>query len=159
MTRLSFTENANYLQKACILAVFLAFSALFLVNCAPRISSHGHLIDPMELEKIVPGTSTRQDVLTILGRPSFEGAFNEDKIYYLSQIMREPVGGYKEVTDREVYIMSFDKAGLLQSIDIQDERTGIKVITLDSTTPTPGDNFGVLEQVFSNLRRRSDSDQ
>jgi hypothetical protein len=30
----------------------------------------------------------------------------------------------------------------------------LQIVHIDDKTPTPGDTFGVLEQVFSNLKRR-----
>jgi len=35
-----------------------------------------------------------------------------------------------------------------------DEATGKLVLHLDEKTPTPGDNLGVIDQIFSNLKRR-----
>ena len=69
--------------------------------------------------------------------------------------MRQAAAGKSETVDREIYIFTFGTDGLLAQIDIKDESTGITVITLDAVTPTPGDGYGVVEQVFSNLRRRS----
>ncbi|MGC6411828.1 MAG: outer membrane protein assembly factor BamE [Candidatus Puniceispirillaceae bacterium] len=164
MTRFSFEEFAkqpkNQRQKNALstgkATIYVLLLAAVMSACAPRLSSHGHMIDPMELEQIVPGESNRDDVLDILGNPSFSGAFNEDKYYYVSQMMEEPVGGYKTSIKRTIFVMSFDENDILQTIDIRDEATGINVITLDAKTPTPGDNFGVLEQIFGNLRRASE---
>ena len=168
MTRFSFEEFAHQPKnkpqkrglsqtKATISAVLMAGVMSGMISgCAPRISSHGHMIDPMELEQIIPGESNRDDVLDILGQPSFAGAFNEDKYYYVSQMMEEPVGGYKTSVKRTIFVMSFDENDVLETINIRDEATGINVITLDAKTPTPGDNFGVIEQIFGNLRRASE---
>ena len=142
--------------------VYLRFSHFVCVSllialtaCAPRFSSHGHQVDPYQLEQLSIGASTKIDVLDELGKPSFTGAFDEDKLYYVSQHMRQAAAGKSETVDREIYIFTFDTDGLLAQIDIKDESTGITVITLDAVTPTPGDGYGVVEQVFSNLRRRS----
>ena len=43
---------------------------------------------------------------------------------------------------------------VLNAIDLIDETSGRTVLYLDEKTPTPGDNFGALDQVFSNLKRR-----
>ena len=40
------------------------------------------------------------------------------------------------------------------AIDLIDETSGKTVVYLDEKTPTPGDNFGAIDQVFSNLKRR-----
>lgn len=150
-----------YSEKHPLSAFFIKAAALLLMlaiaSCAPRYTTHGHQIDPFELEQITIGTSSIQDVRDVLGQPSFTGAFNENKLFYVSQHMREPVAGKNETFEREIYIFSFDASDRLETIEIQDEKTGISVITLDAVTPTPGDGFGVVEQIFTNLRRRNQS--
>ena len=90
----------------------------------------------------------------MLGRPSFEGAFDSRKIYYASQIMELPAGGIKKTKSRVIYAFSFDVNNKLQKIDLIDEKSGLNVAHIDSKTPTSGDTFGVIEQIFSNLKRR-----
>ena len=88
-----------YSEKHPLSAFFMKAAALLLMlviaSCAPRYTTHGHQIDPFELEQITIGTSTIQDVRDVLGQPSFTGAFNENKLFYVSQHMREPVAGKK----------------------------------------------------------------
>lgn len=151
-------ENmSNHAQKSRLGFVFLATFFLLgaLGACSPKYTTHGHQIDPFELEQLPIGKATTQDVLDVLGRPSFTGAFDDKKLYYVSQNMEEAVAGKPETIERAIYIFDFDADNLLAQIEIKDEKTGITVLTLDAVTPTPGDSFGLIEQVFSNLRRRN----
>ena len=135
---------------------FIFFVMLGLISaCAPRFSTHGHQVDAFPLEQLEVGKTTRMDVLDEFGKPSFTGAFNENKLYYVSQHMRQAVAGKSETIEREIYIFSFDENNTLDTIGVRDETTGITVVVLDAVTPTPGDGYGVVEQVFSNLRRRT----
>ena len=127
-------------------------------GCGERISEHGHTITQVELDTIEIGRSKRADVLGTFGQPSFEGAFNSQKIYYVSQIMEAPVAGINTTKARTIYTFTFDNDDLLQSIHLTDKESGMVVAHIDEKTPTPGDTYGVLEQVFSNLRR-SQSEQ
>ena len=122
-------------------------------GCGERISEHGHTITQVELDTIVIGKSKKADVLETLGQPSFEGAFNSQKIYYVSQIMEAPVAGTNTTKARTIYTFTFDNDDLLQSIKLTDKESGKIVSHIDEKTPTPGDTFGVLEQIFSNIRR------
>ena len=131
---------------------------LTLGACGERVSSHGHAIDAFELEQIELGESTRQDILLTLGKPSFEGAFQSGKIYYVAQNMRQPAGGAKTTTTRELFIFTFDDKDILQIIEIKDESKGLPIATLDAKTPTPGNTFGVIEQIFANIRRRNENE-
>ena len=122
-------------------------------GCGERISEHGHTITQVELNAIEIGKSKKPDVVAALGQPSFEGAFNSQKIYYVSQIMEAPVAGINTTKARTIYTFTFDNDNLLQSIQLTDEESGKIVAHIDEKTPTPGDTYGVLEQVFSNIRR------
>ena len=125
----------------------------FIGGCGERISEHGHTITQVELDTIKIGKSKRADVLGRLGQPSFEGAFDSQKLYYVSQIMEAPVAGTTTTKARTIYTFTFDNDNLLQSIQVTDKSSGKIVSHIDEKTPTPGDTFGVLDQVFSNMRR------
>lgn len=133
-----------------ILSLSFALSA-----CGERLSSHGHIIDEHELKDVEINKTTKADILLTLGKPSFEGAFESGKIYYVSQTMVQPAGGQKTTTDRELFVFTFDENNILQVIEVKDETTGISIAKLDAKTPTPGNNFGVIEQIFANIRRRN----
>ena len=139
-------------QLRFILVVLLA--GLALGACESRIAPHGHSIDTTDLDQIVPGETTLGDLRAILGKPSFEGAFDSGKIYYLSEIMIEPPGGRKRISTRTMIVISLDASDLVTDIEIRDETSGKTIAYLDEKSPTPGDNFGVAEQIFSNLRRK-----
>ena len=126
----------------------------FLAGCGERISEHGHIIDQTEMETIKIGQTNRVDIIGMLGRPSFEGAFDSRKIYYLSQIMELQVAGINKTKSRVIYAFSFDADNNLKEVDLIDEKTGLNVTHIASKTPTPGDTFGVVEQIFLNIKRR-----
>ena len=122
-------------------------------GCGERISEHGHTITQVELDNIKIGKSKRADVLGRLGQPSFEGAFDSQKLYYVSHIMEAPVAGITTTKARTIYTFTFDNDNLLRSIQVTDKESGKTVSHIDEKTPTPGNTYGVLEQVFSNIRR------
>ena len=143
-------------QGACRLrAAFVAIAAAFVVAaCESTIAPHGHSVDSTELNQIVPGETKRADLQAILGKPSFEGAFDSGKIYYLSEVMIEPPGGRKRISTRSMIIISLDESNFVTEIEVRDEASGNTIAYLDEKSPTPGDNFGVTEQIFSTLRRK-----
>jgi outer membrane protein assembly factor BamE (lipoprotein component of BamABCDE complex) len=122
-------------------------------GCGERISEHGHTITQFELNTIEIGKSKKPDVLQTLGQPSFEGAFNSQKLYYVSQVMEAPVAGINTTKARTIYTFTFDNDDVLQSIRLTDEKSGMIVAHINEKTPTPGDTYGVIEQIFSNVRR------
>ena len=154
MTRPSHT-NISYPRYIRFALFFVASLGLAAVGgCGDRISSHGHIINENELKQINIGTTTRADILDMLGQPSFKGAFDTQKLYYSSQVMLQPVASTKQTHKRIVYIFTLDDKNILQSIDLINKEDGLQIAHIDDKTPTPGDTFGILEQVFSNLKRR-----
>ena len=142
------------LKSFCKWAFALALTSL-IAGCGERLSSHGHSLDEHDLKSVKIGVTTKQDILFSLGKPSFEGAFNSGKIYYVSQTMVQPAGGRKETSQRDLFAFSFDENDILQSLTVTDQTTGLDIATLDSKTPTPGADFGVIEQIFANIRKRN----
>ena len=122
--------------------------------CESTTMTHGHSIDELTLKKIQVGESTRIDLLESFGKPSFKGAFNSGKIYYVSQSMIEPAGGKKRTETRQIVAFTLDADDIVTAINLIDETSGKSVLYLDEKTPTPGDNFGAMDQVFANLKRR-----
>jgi len=154
MTRPSHTNisHPRYIRFALFFVASLGLAAVG--GCGDRISSHGHIINENELKQINIGTTTRADILDMLGQPSFKGAFDTQKLYYSSQVMLQPVASTKQTQKRIIYIFTLDDKNILQSIDLINKEDGLQIAHIDEKTPTPGDTFGILEQVFSNLKRR-----
>ena len=134
-------------------ALLAGLISLSLVGCEATIAPHGHAVDATELDQIVPGQTSLVDLRAILGKPSFEGAFDSGKVYYLSEVMVEPPGGRKRASTRTLIVISLED-DIVRDIEVRDESSGKTIAYLDERSPTPGDNFGVTEQIFSTLRRK-----
>ena len=154
MTRPSRPNKSRPRNLQCALFFVASLGLAALGACGDRISSHGHIINENELKQINIGTTTKADILDMLGQPSFDGAFDTQKLYYSSQVMLQPVASAKQTQQRIVYIFTLDDNNIIESIDLINKEDGLQIVHIDDKTPTPGDTFGVLEQVFSNLKRR-----
>ena len=158
MTRPSRT-NISHPRYVCLALFFVGSLGLGAIGgCGDRVSSHGHIINENELKQLNIGTTTRADILDILGQPSFKGAFNAQKLYYSSQVMLQPIASVKQTQKRIVYIFTLDAKNIHQSIHLRTEEHGLQIAYIDDKTPTPGDTYGILEQIFSNLKRRQTED-
>ena len=140
--------------RSLVTSLAVPLIVLSLAACESRISSHGHTIDATELDLIKPGDTRLVDIQGILGAPSFEGAFDSGKVYYVSEVMIEPPGGRKRASTRTVIIITLDDDETVTNVEIRDESSGNTIAYLDERTPTPGDTFGVADQLFSTLRRK-----
>ena len=134
-----------------VIATFLSLGA-----CSNVVQTNGRLIEAAELEQVQIGTTTRADIISLFGQPSFEGAFNSGRIYYNQQTMLQKVAGLNTTQSRELIMFSFDENNMLLGVEIKDEKSDISIATSERKTPTPGENLTVIDQIFSNLRRRVD---
>ena len=69
--------------------------------------------------------------------------------------MAKRVGGETLTIERELMILIFDNNDRLQGIEIRDKNSDKKIVKLESKTPTPGDTLTIVDQMFSNLRRKN----
>ena len=154
MTRPSRTKlgQSQLLNFALFCAASLGLAAVS--GCGDRVGSHGNVINESELEQITIGTTTKADIVQLLGQPSFAGAFDTQKLYYSSQVMLQPVASVKQTQDRVIYIFTLNKNNVLEEIDLVNKNDGLTIAHIDDKTPTPGDTFGILDQVFTNMRRQ-----
>ena len=139
-------KSLSLLSHFAIIMSFAIFS-----GCSSKISTHGHTLEKAKLDLLVPGETNLSDILILFGKPSFDGAFGSGKIYYNNQVIETEVAGHSKTVSRTLLILTIDKNEVLQNFEIQSIDDDIKVTKLDAKTPTPGDNYGLAEQIFSNI--------
>ena len=147
----------NLMKNAPSIFTLLLTSLLLLTGlqaCESQVTTHGNLIEIGRLNKVEIGKTSRNDALFLLGPPSFEGAFDISRLYYNNQKMEAPIAGRTQTIERELIVLSFDNNNTLESIENRDKTTDKEIVKLEYKTPTPGDTLSVVDQIFSNLRRR-----
>jgi outer membrane protein assembly factor BamE (lipoprotein component of BamABCDE complex) len=142
------------MKPLSLLSCFVLIMSLAIFSgCSSKISTHGHTLEKAKLDLLVPGETSLSDILILFGKPSFDGAFGSGKIYYNNQVMETEVAGHSKTVSRTLLILTIDKNEILQNLEIQSIDDDIEVTKLDAKTPTPGDNYGLAEQIFSNIRK------
>jgi len=98
-----------------IAAVLLLGAAL--AACAPQYRYHGYMPSDSELATVVPGQSTREDVIALVGAPTATGVINNDAFYYVQSRFRDY--GYRatEEVERQLLKISFAPSGVVQNIE------------------------------------------
>ena len=135
--------------------VFLFILMIVVSACEAITTTHGQLIEPAELDRLELGVTTQAETIAVLGPPSFDGAFNSGRLYYNNQKMAKRVGGETLTIERELMILIFGSNNRLQGIEIRDKTSDKKIVKLESKTPIPGDTATIVDQIFSNLRRKN----
>jgi outer membrane protein assembly factor BamE (lipoprotein component of BamABCDE complex) len=129
----------------------LLVSLTLLSGCSSQVSTHGHTLEQAKIDLLIPGETRLRDVLIMFGKPSFDGAFGSGKIYYNNQVMETEVAGNSQTVSRILLVLSLDENNILQELEIRSIDDDIKVTKLEAKTPTPGENYGLAEQIFSNI--------
>lgn len=137
-------------RSLCCLAVVLLLSGCGVFS-SPE-SLRGAQVDPDDLKQLVPGTSTRRDVEALIGSPTTKGTFNDHWIY-ISQTTHTRIGRLPGVDKQNVVELSFDRNGVLQSVDHHTLKDGKPVTMVARTTPSPGSEASFLQQLLGNVGR------
>ncbi len=131
--------------------------ALLLTACSPQYENHGYVPPQDQLEQVVVGSDTKENVAQKIGVPTVSGVLSDDSYYYVK--MRKRALGFmaaKEI-EREVVTVSFNEAGVVSNV----ERFGLErgqVVPLSrrvTTSPVADNTF--LRQLLGNLGRFSPS--
>lgn len=131
---------------------FALTASALLLGCTQTITTtHGQVIDTNQLEQLAIGAHTKEDVRGILGSPSVTGTFHDDRWYYITETKMDKPLNPNILTERGVYIVTFDKSGIVTGIDQLDKEDGKEVIPAARTTTTQGQSLGIVDQLLENL--------
>jgi outer membrane protein assembly factor BamE (lipoprotein component of BamABCDE complex) len=128
-----------------------------LAACSPNVDQRGNLPENDKLAAIQPGTTTKDQVVKILGTPSSTGIFNDKTWYYISKKTSQLAFFDPEVLDQQVYILRFDDKGVVRTVDHRDLKDGRPIEPAPGATPAPGRELTFLEQVLGNVGRFNSS--
>ena len=142
----------SYSSSLCLTLAAGALSVA-LAGCSARIDSRGNLPDPENLSQIKAGQSSREDVSQLLGSPSTVGNFTGETWYYISNRTETTAFFAPTVEERQVVMVRFDDQGKVADLKTLGLEDGKTVEIVDRVTPTSGNEFTFLQQIFGNLGR------
>jgi outer membrane protein assembly factor BamE (lipoprotein component of BamABCDE complex) len=126
-------------------------TALVLSGCTISVDQRGNLPDPDKLAAIQPGTTTKEQVVKVLGTPSSASTFNDDTWYYISRRTKQVAFFSPTVLDQQVYIVDFNDRGIVKNIDHRTLADGEPITPAPGATPAPGRELTFLEQLIGNM--------
>jgi len=113
----------------------------------------GNRVEDDDVAQLVPGTSTRRDVIALLGSPSTKATFDDNTWIYASQVTRPVIGGMHSIEEQRVYVLTFDGKGVLTGTQKKTEADSLPVDVVTRTTPSPGTEATLLQQLLGNVGR------
>ncbi len=135
------------------LITLLAVAMVVISACSADVSIRGNAIDRLQLAKIRPGVENRAAVRKLLGSPTNVSTFSDETWYYISQKDRRVAFSKPRALSREIIAISFDKRDRVTRVKQYSLANARDIDPVGRETPTPGREFGILEQLLGNFGR------
>lgn len=134
--------------KALLAALLLSLAA-----CSPVYHNHGYIPPDEDLAQVEPGRTTRDELGTLIGRPSAQGLLAGSGWYYVGSRWEHYGARKPREISREVIAVSFTDAGVVSNV----ERFGLeqgRVVTLSRRVTDGGvSSVSVVRQILGNFGR------
>lgn len=129
--------------------VALSGSACSVIGAREQV--RGNMVDLDSLKELVPGTSTRADVTTLIGSPSAKASFDESRWIYIGEVTQPRIASTQAVVKQKVVVLTFDEKGVLRDVKQLGQKDSLPVDVIARTTPTPGGHASIFQQIFGNV--------
>lgn len=130
----------------------ILFCLLTVAACTPTQATRGNIVEDFRLTEIVPGVSTRTNVLKSLGSPTTVAPFDDNVWYYIGQ-KTEKTGIFDpKVVDKKVVVVAFNQDGVVDTVE-NVKADAIDIPHVRRKTPTSGNEMSVVEQLIGNVGR------
>jgi len=120
----------------------------------PR-QNRGNRVDLDALKELVPGTSTRADVTSLIGSPTARATFDDNQWIYVSETVHTRIGRTPGVLRQDVTVLTFDDSGVLRNIKQLNQDDSQNVSVVSRATPSPGSEASFMQQLLGNVGRFS----
>lgn len=149
-------EDSRLSRRCLSFVPLLLLGCLLLGACSffeatPQL--RGNRVDADSLKELVPGTSTKADVTSLIGSPTATSTFDDNTWLYITEVTQPQIGRTQAVLSQNVVVLSFNGQGVLQDVKRLNQDDSIPVSVVARTTPSPGTEATFLQQVFGNIGR------
>ena len=132
-------------------SVIILVASLALAGCSPTYRNHGYIHSDEDLQELAIGIDTRASVEDLVGPPSSGGLLEGGDYYYVrSRTKTFGIRAAKE-TERQVLVVSFDAAGVLQNVEQFGLEAGRVVRLSRRVTSSAVGNVSLIRQLLGNI--------
>ncbi len=151
---MSETKTMRVLPSTFLARASALLLAVAVCGCAPQRDNNGNIPLPEVVEAIEPGKHTRAQIATMLGSPSTQSTFQQDQIWYYMGKRTESLAFFTpKVLEHKVVEIRFDSQGIVKEVEQHDATTAEKILLVERTTPTKGNELTFIDQLVGNLGR------
>ena len=131
--------------------LILGLGALLITACEPTVANRGNVLDPDSLARITPGTTTREEVATILGTPTVISTFDEKVWYYVGRQTEQYSFLSPDVIEQQAVEVDFDDKGIVTAAKKIDQSKSADIEPVGRSTPTYGNEYTFLRELLGDL--------
>lgn len=142
------SARARVLGHAGVLALAVAAAA-----CNPITDNLGNRTLKENVEQIQVGSTSKNEVVRLLGSPSNVAAFDPNTWYYISARQVQYAFLKPRTTDQNVLAIRFDDAGIVREMKRLDLKDAQPTTYVGRTTPTRGGEPGFLRSIYDTIMR------
>lgn len=99
----------------------------------------------------ISATSTKTDVISLLGSPSTRSSYGSDVWYYIHSKKQRSLYGDDDILKQQVLAITFDANSVVSNVEVFDQDDAKQFSFSGDRTPTAGNELGVLEQILGNV--------
>ncbi len=138
-------------QLSVCIAVLLLLGACSFFEATSQV--RGNRVDADLLSELVVGTSSRADVVSLLGSPTARASFDDNTWLYIGQVTRPEIARTQAVLSQEVIVLTFDDGGVLRKMQRLNKGDALPVDVVARATPSPGSSASFMQQLLGNVGR------
>lgn len=145
------------INKKLILGSLLSMGFL-LSACSvfsPPPLPRGSIIEKSDMEALKVGSTSKADVMDILGSPTAYATFDNNNWIYISMMTNLVPLSYPGIKKQKVVSLYFNDAGTLTKIQELGKKDAKKVAMVSEVTPTPGTKTNFFQQLLGNIGKYS----
>ena len=133
----------------------LVCAFLVMTGCTTIYRNHGYAPTDIDLAQVVVGQTTREELATLVGRPSSSGVLSDSGWYYVQSRWQHYAWKVPKEIERQVIAVSFAENGVVSNV----ERFGLqdgRVIALQRrVTESNIKGIGLIRQLLGSVGRIS----
>ncbi|MEM7070808.1 MAG: outer membrane protein assembly factor BamE [Pseudomonadota bacterium] len=131
----------------------LILSLLLIGACTPKSHLHGQIPKPYQLERLVIGEATKNDLLTVLGSPTTISNFSSDVWYYMGARTEQWAFFETKILELKVHAFKFNEDDVLEELNVYDKESLQEISLSENETETSGNSITILQQLIGNFGR------
>lgn len=129
----------------------MLLATLALVSCSATYRNHGYVPRDEDLEKVVVGQSTQQDVANAVGRPSSTGLLTGAGWFYVGSQFKHLGGRDPKEINRQVVSITYDDKGLVENVERFGLEGGQLIVLSRRVTDSNIKGVRFLRQLLGNI--------